>query len=131
MSMCAVDASMKPGSRHLTVGREAPVVLRPEPMHHERKRPAGTLLVWGPVGSAVLRGLAIRRRPRQRQNIEVELARFTLTTVLSECDDGENKGEAESHGGNMRQPVNAMTAHARPNVDTRTNRKLIRLNGSL
>jgi hypothetical protein len=66
-----------------------------------------------------MRGLAIGRRPGQRQHVEIELAGRVLPAVLRKAalglavlrqrDDGEKEQEAQGNGGGLRHPANAMT----------------------
>ncbi len=66
--------AVEPRRRHLAIAREAAFVLRPQPMHDEGVGPAAALLVR--LAAALFGVLAERRRPRQRQHIEIELARL-------------------------------------------------------
>ena len=71
------DVARQPRRRHLTVARKAALILRPETVHHERIGPlAGALLQVGAAAIAFARGFAERRRPRQGEHIEIELARL-------------------------------------------------------
>src|SRR3954463_14771471 len=73
------DGAIEPRRRVLAEFRKALFVLWPQPMHHERIGPLAALLAW----RALARLLAIGRRPRQREYIEVELAGLVLPRVLS------------------------------------------------
>ena len=102
------------------------------PVHHEGKRPPGALLVGRPAGgallsallSAFLRRLAIGRRPRQRQHIEIEAAGLVLLAVLrrpvlawialGQRDDGEKEDETQGNSGGACRPFDAMTKHGHP-----------------
>ena len=57
------------------------LVLRPQPVHDEGEGPRRRIAPCG--GVAALAGrLAERRRPRQRQHIEIELAGLVLAPIL-------------------------------------------------
>jgi hypothetical protein len=66
--------------RLLTEFREALLVLRPQPVHDEGVRPRAALLLRR--RAALAGGLAERRRPRERQHVEVELSGLILAPIL-------------------------------------------------
>src|SRR3972149_588680 len=111
-------------------------------MHHEGKRPPAQWHFLRPDSrphlSAFLRtllhGLAIRRRPGQRQHIETEAAGLVLPQilrrqvlrrqvlrrqvlsrlVLRERDDGEQEDETDGNRGGARRLLEAMAKHGGP-----------------
>src|SRR5665213_90666 len=114
-------------------------------MHHEGKRPAGALLVDRPPGRALMGGLAERRRPGQRQHIEIELTGRVLPAVLrrpfllrpvlcrpllGERDDGENEKKTQGNGSGLHRLVDAMTEHLTPHLAPGTKRKFSLVNSS-
>ena len=76
------DVAVEPRRRHLAIFRKAALVLRPQPVHDEGIGPAAALLLRRRSGARSPRRLAVRRRPGQRQHVEVELAGLVLATVL-------------------------------------------------
>src|SRR6185437_5580477 len=68
--------------RSLAILGKAALILRPQPMHHEGKWPPAALGLRTPAIAALLRLLAERRRPRQRQHVIVEIAGRILPSVL-------------------------------------------------
>ena len=91
------DVAVEPRRRPLAELREAVLVLRPQPVHHKRVGPRPALLLRG--RSALAGRLAERRRPGQRQHIEVELAGFVLAPILCRGDVGAADEERHSNGG--------------------------------
>src|ERR1700681_3173483 len=118
----ADNRAIEPRRRHLAVGRKALLVLRPKSMHHASKGPPGTLRIGCPVGRALLRGLAIGRRPGQRQDIEIEPAGFALPAVLRKRDNGEKEEKANGDRDRFRRPTYTMTKHGVPLTLTSRNR---------
>ena len=75
------DVAVEPRRRPLAEFRKAVLVLRPQPVHHEGIGPRPALLLRR---RATLAGrFAERRRPGQRQDIEVELTGLVLAPVRS------------------------------------------------
>src|SRR5262245_22799362 len=126
----ADDVAIEAWRRHLAVRWEPAVILRPKPVHHEREGPTVTLPIARAVGRAILPGLAVGRRPGQGQNVVIELAGLTLSTLLGEDSYREKQCEAESDRCRASQSITAMTTHHAP-TPPRTNRKLTWLNGSV
>src|SRR5260370_157412 len=78
------SVDMAPGRGPMEILGKAVLVLRPQAVNHERKRPFTALGL--PRASAIVaalgRRLAKRRRPRQRQHVKIEFARRILPPVL-------------------------------------------------
>src|SRR6476646_900300 len=99
------DVAVKPWRWPLAELREAVLVLRPQPMHHERVGPRPALLLGR--RSTLARPLAERRRPGQRQYIEVELAGFVLAAILCRCDIGAADEDRQRNGGKSHATSNS------------------------
>ena len=77
------DPAVEPWRRHLAVFRKSPLVLRPQPMNDKRIRPLTALRSRRRTVRCALGGLlAKRRRPRQRQHIEIKAPDRILAAVL-------------------------------------------------
>ena len=61
---------------------KAVLILRPQPVDHERKRPAAALGLERPPLPRSCRRLAERGRPRQRQHVKIEFAGGVLPAIL-------------------------------------------------
>src|SRR6185437_3774705 len=104
-------------------------------MHYEGKRPSGALLINRAPGRALMRRFAKRRRPGQRQDIEIKLAGRILPTVLlrsilGERDDGENKKKAQGNGSSLRRLTDTTTEHRTLPLAPGTKRKWALVNSS-
>src|SRR5262245_11595454 len=78
-------------------------------MHHEREWPVATLILRG--CSTLARRIAERRRPGQRQHIEVELPGSVLPTILRQRQAG---GEHHDDNNGERTTEKRQTGHAIP-----------------
>src|SRR5262245_9738541 len=78
-------------------------------MHHEREWPVATLILRG--CSTLARRIAERRRPGQRQHIEVELPGPVLPTILRQRQAG---GEHHDDNNGERTTEKRQTGHAIP-----------------
>ena len=78
------DLARQPRCWHLAIIRKTALILRPQPVHPEGERPPPVALgLLVAARRAALGGLrAIRRRPRQRQHVEIESTRRVLPAVL-------------------------------------------------
>src|SRR5262249_41130287 len=75
------DVAVETRRRSLTVFRETPVGLWPEPGDDERIEPLSAFR-RGYASAALHPGLAVGWRPRQRQNVEIKLTRGVLPCIL-------------------------------------------------
>src|SRR5215831_9440399 len=78
------DVAIEPGSWHLAELRKSPLVLWPQAVHHERKRPRSALRVLRRAGRIALGAVSAERwRPRQHQQVIIELSGLGLAAALS------------------------------------------------
>jgi hypothetical protein len=78
-------------------------------VHHERKWTTRALPVWCPVRPAILRSLAVGRRPGQRQHVKIEAAGLTLAPFLPGGTIRTDGCEAGGNGYDMSPPARATT----------------------
>src|SRR5262249_39420579 len=90
------DVAVEPRRRLLAEFRETLLVLRPQPVHHERVGPHAALLLRR--RATLAGGLAERRRPGERQQVEVELSGLILAAILRRRDIDPNR-EPQRHRG--------------------------------
>jgi hypothetical protein len=99
------DVAVEPRRRVLAELRKALLVLRPQAVYDERVGARAALLLRR--RAALARRLAKRRRPGQRQHIEIELAGLVLAAILRRSSDAEIRG----HGGEQCRDKRHATDH--------------------
>src|ERR1700749_4298117 len=72
--------AIEPRRRLLAVLREAALVLRPQPVHHEGIGPRRRALLAA-IAAALFAVLAERRRPGERQYVEVEFSWLLAASI--------------------------------------------------
>src|SRR5262249_61962008 len=111
------DVAVEPRRRLLAEFREAPLVLRPQPVHDEGIGPRAALLLRR--RAALAGGFAERRRPGERQHVEVELPGLILAAILRRGDTGDGNREPHRHRG-PRHATHAPNHGTLPSTHART-----------
>src|SRR6516162_4474879 len=111
------DVAVEPRRWLLAEFREAPLVLRPQPVHDEGIGPRAALLLRRRASLAG--GFAERRRPREREDVEVELSGLILAAILRRRDIGDSNREPHRHRG-QRHATDAPDHRTLPSTHART-----------
>jgi hypothetical protein len=95
------DVAIQSRRRDLTIFGKTSVVLGPKAVDDKRVRTSAALHARRPTVAPLLGGRTERRRPRQRQNVKVELARLILSRTLARCRrDGDDEQRDRQSGAN-------------------------------